>query len=335
MNEPNAAAQIGPLAVRGLFGGALMGLANLVPGISGGTMLLAAGVYPKFIEGIAEVSTLKFRRDSLIVLAAVLIAAVLAIVLFAGPIKDLVVNHRWLMYSAFIGLTLGGVPVVWQMVEKRTPALWAGAVGGFIAMAALALAQQSSGASGGESAGLALMFVAGVAGASAMILPGVSGGYLLLALGVYVPILSAIAACKESLTTRNFDLLIDPVTNVVLPVGVGVVIGVAVVSNVLKWLLARHREATLGALLGLLVGAVVGLWPFQQGVAPAPGDSLKGQTVAISDSGQLHLAQSGRLVEPDDYPTAYFTPSGSQIGGSLGLILAGFAVTALVARMSK
>ena len=63
------------LVIRSLVGGILMGLANLVPGISGGTMLLASGVYPKFIQGIADVSTFKFKRESLIVLVVVAGAA--------------------------------------------------------------------------------------------------------------------------------------------------------------------------------------------------------------------------------------------------------------------
>ena len=100
------------LAVRGAVGGTLMGLANLVPGISGGTMLLAAGVYPGFISGIAEVTTLRFRPRSLILLASIVGCAALGILLLAGSVKGLVQEHRWVMYSLFIGLTLGGVPLV-------------------------------------------------------------------------------------------------------------------------------------------------------------------------------------------------------------------------------
>ena len=96
-----------------------MGLANLVPGISGGTMLLAAGVYPGFISAIAEVTTFRFRFRSLILLASVVGSAALAILLLAGSVKDLVVDHRWIMYSLFIGLTLGGVPLVLSDGETR------------------------------------------------------------------------------------------------------------------------------------------------------------------------------------------------------------------------
>ena len=225
----------GALATRSVVGGVLMGLANLVPGISGGTMLLAAGVYPRFIKAIAEVSTLRFGLPSLIVLGSVGLSAALAIGLLAGPVKDLVIHHRWIMYSLFIGLTLGGVPVVWRMAKPATRSLWVGAVAGFVAMAALALAQSSgAGESGGESGGFVMLLLAGLAGASAMILPGVSGGYLLLVLGQYVAILGGIEAMVAALKARDLTAAMEPAMDVVLPVGIGVVVGVVAVSNVLK-----------------------------------------------------------------------------------------------------
>ncbi|MEQ9498208.1 MAG: DUF368 domain-containing protein [Deltaproteobacteria bacterium] len=314
------------LALRSAIGGVLMGLANLVPGISGGTMLLAAGVYPRFIQAIADVSTLKFKKESIVVLGVVVMAAGISIVALAGPVKTLVVEHRWVMYSIFIGLTLGGVPVVWAMAKPATPQLWMGAVGGFIAMALIAVAQSSGDAGGGSNDGPMLMFLAGVAGASAMILPGISGGYLLLVLGAYVPILGGIDTLKNALKAGSIDAAMDPALSIVLPVGVGVVIGVLVVSNVLKVLLAKFEKPTLGALLGFLVGAVVGLWPFQQGVAPKIGDTFKGRVVTEEILAKL---------TPDKYPTETFDPTGGQIGGAIALIVAGFAVTALIARFGK
>ena len=321
------------LVTRGGIGGLLMGLANLVPGISGGTMLLAAGVYPKFIDAIGELTMLKFRRRSILLLGSVIASALLAIVLLAGPVKNLVVHHRWIMYSLFIGLTLGGLPVVARLIgRKKTTGVWLGAVAGFIAMSVLAYFQMQGGG-GAVRAGFVLMFLAGIAGASAMILPGVSGGYLLLVLGVYVPILAGISQAKDALSARDVSALMEPMLQVVLPVGIGVVIGVVAVSNVLRVLLHRYEKPTLGVLLGLLLGAVVGLWPFQQGVKPDVGSTLKGQTVMVDQAGELVFDQSGKAVEPDDYPTRIFSPSIVQVGSAVGLIVAGFFVTLLVDRI--
>src|SRR6056297_1355613 len=283
---------------RAVLGGVLMGLANLVPGVSGGTMLLAAGVYTIFIAAVADLTSLHLRARPLIIVGTVAGAAALGILLLAGPIKDLVVGHRWIAYSLFIGLTLGGVPVLKKITGALTGRVLWGALAGFAGMAALAWVQQY-GSAGGAASGSNwfMLFLAGLAGASAMILPGISGGYLLLILGQYIPILSAIDAFKQALRTGNLTAAGEIGLTVILPVGIGLVIGVAGVSNLLKLLLARYRQATLGVLIGLLLGAVVGLWPFQEGVRPEPGEMHNGRT--------LTTAQIEKL-SPDDYPTRFF-----------------------------
>jgi putative membrane protein len=165
-----------------VLGGVLMGLANLVPGVSGGTMLLATGIYPRFIAAVAELTRFRFRLRSIVLLAAVVVAAGVAVLALAGPVRDLVVERRWSMYSLFIGLTLGGVPIVWRLLKPPGGSVWAGAVAGFALMVAMLFVQPGGGGSGDGAR--VLFFFGGLAGASAMILPGVSGGYLLLVLGL-------------------------------------------------------------------------------------------------------------------------------------------------------
>lgn len=313
------------LIVRSALGGLLMGLANLVPGISGGTMLLAAGVYPAFIASIAEVTTLRFARNSLVLLGVVAGSAGIAILLLAGPTRDLVVEQRWIMYGLFVGLTLGGVPLVWRLARPATPALWAGAALGFAVMLLMALGD--SGRTSGE-ASTGLLLLSGMAGAGAMILPGISGGYLLLLLGQYLPILGAIDKAKQALLGEaGFDsALLMEAANVAVPVGIGVVIGIVGISNLLRWTLDRFPKATLGLLLGLLVGALVGLWPFQHGVPPEVGDTVKGQVVDAAS-----LAE----IEPADWRVERFDPSGAQLAGAVGLVLAGLAATSLIDRVGR
>jgi putative membrane protein len=312
-----------------MLGGLLMGLANLVPGISGGTMLLAAGVYPDFIQGIADVTALRWRPRGLAVLASIGGVAALAIVTLAGPMKALVVGHRWAMFSLFIGLTLGGIPVVWRLLRPLSAAAVAGGVVGVLAMVAMALVQPGAGtAAGAAGPDLLLLFVAGVAGASAMILPGVSGGYLLLILGQYLTILGAVDAMKNALLRggagASLWAALEGPLHVFLPVGIGVCVGIAGISNLIRYLLVRHEKPTLGFLLGLLLGAVLGLWPFQQGVPPEPGDVVRGSVMTPERIAAL---------EPEAYPLAPFTPSALQVAGSLGLVLLGFGVTQAVARV--
>ena len=171
-----------------------------------------------------------------------------------------------------------------------------------------------------------LLFLSGLAGASAMILPGVSGGYFLLILGQYVPILSAVDSLKMGLKAAEWAAVFDVCLRVCVPVGIGVVAGIAGVSNLLGWLLKRAEKATLGVLLGLLLGAVVGLWPFQEGAPPQIGDTIKGQVLTEDLLAEL---------DPEDYPTTFFHPSGRQQVIALILAVAGFSTTALIAVFGK
>ena len=315
------------VAPRAIAGGALMGLANLVPGISGGTMLLAVGVYPRFVRAVAEVTTLRFRTLSLALLALIAGSAGLAIVLLAGTLRDLVVDHRWVMYSLFIGLTFGGLPLLIGMIRPATRAAWIGAAVGAIGMAALGIAQASDPAPVAGGGGFLGLTFAGAAGASAMVLPGVSGGYLLLLLGQYVPILTAIDDVKGALAARDFGAALDPALTVVLPVGIGVAIGIAGVSNLLALLLKRYEKATLGVLAGLLVGAVFGLWPFQETALPTPATPASGvDAVDATMSIEVEIAE---------LPVRYFRPGPGQAAGSLGLIVLGFLATTGISLLGR
>ncbi len=320
-SEPKSAT----LVSRSLVGGLMMGLANLVPGISGGTMLLASGIYPRFIQAIAEVTVLKFRLRSLLVLGSVVIAAAMAILLLAGGVKNLVVEHRWVMYSLFIGLTFGGLPIVWKMAQPANKNVWTGAAVGFVVMTLVALAQVTKyGATGAGASNWVILFVAGLVGAAAMILPGISGGYMLLVMGQYVPILAGVDQFKEALMAMDIPAIFSVGLSLILPVGLGVVFGVVAISNLLRWLMKRYEKATLGVLLGLLLGAVIGIWPFQQPLQPKVGDTIKGVVVSEKTLGDIDV---------EDWDTRYFKPTGKQAAGALGLIVAGFVLTCVVARI--
>ncbi len=117
-----------------------------------------------------------------------------------------------------------------------------------------------------------------------------------------------------------------PAISVLLPVGVGVVAGVVVVGNLLQWLLHHFRKPTLGALIGLLLGSTVGLWPFQQGHEPQVGDTIKGRIVT---------AETLTQIDPEDWRTELFAPTPGQAATSIGLIGLGFALTVGIARYGR
>lgn len=320
---------MGRLTAQGSVGGALMGLANLVPGISGGTMLLAAGVYEAFILAIAEVTRFRFRTRSLLLLGVVLGAALITIVALAGPVKDLVVSHRWAMYSLFIGLTLGGVPILYRMIGRIGAREMIAIAAGFAFMVAMLLIRPAESDDGATN--YVMLAIAGVAGASAMVLPGVSGAYLLLVLGQYVPILVGIDHLRQYLRPEEGGRdVADLITalHVCVPVGIGVVLGVVIISNLIRLLLTRLEKPTLGVLMGLLLGAVVGIYPFQQYVQPALGTQFRGVT--------LETIEQIEGIDPQDYrDREFFTPSVGQAALSFALMGTGFAATQAVGLLGR
>lgn len=316
------------LAVRSLVGGVFMGLANLVPGISGGTMLLAVGVYPQFIGGVAEVSTFRFRPKVLLMLACVVAAAGLAIVGFAGMIGVLLDSYRWAMYCLFIGLTLGGVPILWKALRPLDGNVAGSAAVGILLMTLLALTDpEGLGGGGGPSlAAYGILAVAGFAGGAAMILPGMSGAYLLLVLGQYRTIVDTVAMAGDAARAGDFAQVLQAL-HVVIPVGVGVVLGVVGVSNLVKMLLARYQRATLGLLLGLLLGAVIGLWPFTDPVTPQIGDVVRGT--------ELSTVEMIADIDPKYYAREAVAPSVGQLGAGLAFVLAGFGISWGISRLGE
>ncbi len=250
-----------------------MGLANLVPGISGGTMIVVMGLYDEFIGSIADLAKLRLSKRSIYFLGLVGGTAAVAIVSLAGSVSRLVVDHRSAMYSLFIGLTLGGAPTIWKMLGKVSRPAIAGMAIGLGCMVAIALFQPDKtdkdaireAVRQGQlsiSASYGVDALAGALGMSAMVLPGLSGAYMLLILGRYETIFAAVDGAKH--WAISFGKEGDPSVflPVLIPTAIGALLSLLLLSNFLKWMLRAHRSVSLGFIMGLLLGSVVGIWPF-------------------------------------------------------------------------
>ena len=314
--------------VRTLIAGAMMGLANLVPGISGGTMLVACGVYRRFIDAVSDASRLRLTRPTVLMLGLVVFGAAVSIGALAGAIHWALVEHRWAMYALFIGLTWGGAPVLWKMALPVRADVWAGVAGGALAMGLLVVLQET-GAGGAGMSGPVWLLIAGVAGASAMILPGVSGAFLLLLIGQYEPIIGAIKDAIGAMTSADIPGVLAQIP-VLLPVAIGVVIGIAVVANALKWVMHRYERPTIGVLLGLLLAAPAGLYPFRAGVEPQIGDTIKGRAVTEANVEEMRSPENAK-----DWDQRAYSPSAAQIAGAAGLIALGFGATVVISRLGR
>jgi putative membrane protein len=334
-----------PISVsRSLAGGFLMGLANLVPGISGGTMILAVGLYDRFIGSVADVTRLRITRNNILFLGLVGIAMAAAIVGLSGIAVSLVSEKRWIMYSLFVGLTLGGVPELLKLCRPISPPVIVAILAGIAAL--VGLEDWFNGVRLPQT--MPVLTMVGAAAAASMILPGVSGSTVLLILGMYELVWGSLSlsALRE-----------DPAASlrVLGPVMVGAALGIAVLCNVLKVLLARFPTPSHGALLGLLLGSVYVLWPFQEPVhADLANRHVRKATVMILAGTDPDEVRAAHGDEFDDVRIAAlrvkwdgrspadlkvmgeslqrFRPTGKQIGSSLVLLALGFVLTRLLGR---
>jgi putative membrane protein len=270
--------------------GVLMGLANLVPGVSGGTMVLVMGLYDRFVGALADLTRFRFTRRAVLFVAVLGGIAAVTIAGLSGPMSKLVSMHRAAMFSLFIGMTLGGTPVLLRMIRPARPAAAGGALLGLALMIALGPPPERPEYKNeaGEvdvvvEANYGRDVAAGVLGMSAMVLPGISGAHMLLIIGRYEPILAAVSMTKDYVVSGGSEG--DPAVflQVMIPVGIGAVLSLVVLSNLLKWLLARYPQPMVGFLIGILWGAVYSLWPFRGG--PAIGTVVIGCILAVAGFG--------------------------------------------------
>jgi len=242
--------------LRGIFGGFCMGAADLVPGISGGTMAFVLGFYEKLIHSIKDL------RQGWRFLLLIVIGAALAIVSLSRFIHYLLNDPvlRAYLFSSFIGFVLGAVYFCGKRVGR-----WQGKeLFAFIAGASGAALLTGSG--GNEEAAVSfygplspMLLLCGVIGVAAMLLPGISGSYMMAVLGVYPLIIGSLVELVDALQRLSFDA---GAFAVLANLGAGIIVGALLFSRLISWLLSRYRSLTLALLTGFMVGALRALWPF-------------------------------------------------------------------------
>jgi len=307
----------------GYVGGLLMGVANIVPGISGGAMLLLVGVYAAFLTGIANIVGLKWQTRAFIAVGAVGFGALTSIFLLAGPVKDLIVNYRWQSFAFLIGMRVGIIPSIWRMAKPATRSLWIGFAVGLLLTGVAALLNYRPDLRG-QLDTPPWMFFGGLLSASATVLPGLDGSYLLILLGQYTEILGLVDELKNNLVQQR-DLAAAFATGLkILPFAIGAAIGIGGVSLLLKTLFEKYAKPTFGLLLGVLCGAFIGLYPFAKYLPIEVGQKLP------KGGGGLVTPENIGRFEPDDGLLVFFAPTITQTLLAVAFILAGILAAYLL-----
>lgn len=244
-----------------------MGAADVVPGVSGGTMAFILGIYNELLDSIKQIlspATLRmactFKIKKMIselpwsFLLSLGLGIVSAILLFSTPISWMLKHRLPLILAFFFGLVLGSVATVWNKVSRwsidRWIALAAGAVGGFIIVGLPALSSPPE--------GRWYLVICGAVAISAMILPGISGSFMLLLMGKYQFILDTVNQLKK-LTNVAENLC------TLLLFAMGLVVGISVFVRFLSWLLRKFHDITVAVLIGFMLGSLRKVWPWKVG----------------------------------------------------------------------
>lgn len=240
--------------------GFAVGSANVVPGVSGGTMAFILGIFEELIESIRRVAdprfvkalfTLRWKTAFEIVnvrfMAAVGVGALAAILTLARLLEWLLIHQAVLVWSFFFGLILASVVVVTKRIRSWGGAvvagLVAGAVGAWILVGLVPMETPDT---------WWFIALAGALAICAMILPGISGAFILVLLGKYQAVLSAV---------NNMRL------DVIALVGVGAVVGLVSFAQILGWLFRHYHDVTVAVLTGFMLGSLRKVWPWKETVS--------------------------------------------------------------------
>lgn len=257
--------------------GLAMGAADVVPGVSGGTIAFITGIYDELIESIKSVNfaSLKALKNEGIggfwqhingtFLLSLGLGIISAIALLASAIGYLLETYPQYLWSFFFGLILASSVVILRQVTQWRAAEVIILISGIVISSFISLSTPTS-----IQATPLIVFLAGSIAICAMILPGISGSFILLLMGLYVPILGAV---------KNFEI-----TTLVLFLS-GAAIGLGLFVRLLSWILKRFPNLLLSLLTGFMLGALFKVWPWKETISTRINS--KGEAVPFIQENRL------------------------------------------------
>ena len=248
--------------VKIMLKGAAMGVAEVIPGVSGGTLAFITGIYERLLTAISNVNlglitTLKkeglkavWAKIDGLFLTKLLAGMALGFVVGLKLVVSLLESHPVLIWSFFFGLILASIPLIGKQVKK-----WGGMEVALLVFGAALVYWITITAPSQGSEHLLMVFVAGIIGVSALMLPGLSGSFVLLLMGMYTIIMPAV----HDFLGNPFG----PETGIVIAFGLGMLIGLLTFAKVLSFTFKKYPNPTLALLTGFLIGSLNKVWPWQ------------------------------------------------------------------------
>lgn len=247
--------------IKNILKGMVIGLANIIPGVSGGTMAVSMGIYDKLIHCITHL--FKEFKKSVLFLLPIFIGAGLALVALPFVIEKMFASFPLQTNFLFIGLIIGGLPAIWGKVKGNR--IGAGHIIVFLVFFAIVAGMAALGETEGNSVALdtgflsmVKLFFVGIIAAATMVIPGVSGSMMLLLMGYYHPILEVITNFIRSLIvfdihgiTRGLSLLV--------PAGIGVVLGIFGIAKLVEIVFEKYPLYAYSAIIGLIAASPVAI----------------------------------------------------------------------------
>lgn len=243
--------------IKNVLKGMVIGIANVIPGVSGGTMMVAMGIYDKLIHCITHLfSELK---KNILFLAPIAVGMALAIVGSSFTIEKMFEVFPFQTSLLFVGLVVGGLPAMWKNVKGKPIRL--GHIITCVMFLALVVGMALLGETEGNAAELSFslvnavkLFFVGVIAAATMVIPGVSGSMVLLLIGYYNPILSAINGFIRSAVSFDMSGIFAGV-GVLAPFGIGMVIGIFAIAKLIEIIFAKFPLYAYWGIIGLIVAS--------------------------------------------------------------------------------
>lgn len=238
--------------------GMVIGLANVIPGVSGGTMMVSMGIYDRLILVLTHF--IKKFKEAVMLVMPIGIGMVLAIALFSKIFSEFLFPKFPLQTNLFfIGLIIGGLPVIYKKVKGKKTGF--GSILAFAAFFVLVvgMAMMGEGVDTGADVSLSFgnmvkLFFAGIIAAATMVIPGVSGSMVMMIIGYYNTIIDTINGFINALS--SFDIAgILACCTVLVPFGIGAVVGVVVIAKFVEFVLKKYSQIAYWAIIGLIVAS--------------------------------------------------------------------------------